>query len=145
DFSEEEKQAFREGDRIIKEDLVFNSHMTEFFQSSDIEELLRSMFAFFKTKAEHPALPKSGYTIDHIMHLDIDFHKLKLTRGSSYIELPGWIGEKKAVINPKNTDEECFKYAVIAALHHGDIGKNNNPERIAKLKQFEDRYNWEGL
>ena len=28
---------------------------------------------------------------------------------------------KKAVINPKNEDEECFKWAVIAALHYEEI------------------------
>ena len=42
------------------------------------------------------------------MHLDVDLHKLELTRGSSHIELPEWIAKKKAVINPKNEDEECY-------------------------------------
>ena len=77
------------------------------------------------------------------MHLDIDFHKLVLTRGSSYIELPEWIKNKKAVINPKNSDEKCFKWGVIAALHHGEIGKD--PQRVSKLQPFFDRYNWKGL
>ena len=67
------------------------------------------MFAQLKTQVEHPTLPKSGFTLNHIEHLDIDFYKLELTRGSSYIESPDWITIKKAVINPKNKDEECFK------------------------------------
>jgi len=117
--------------------------MIEVFQGSDIEELLRDMFANIKTQVEHPALPRSGFTLDYIMHLDIDFHRLILTRGASYIQIPKWIEQKKAVINPKNTDEECFKWAVIASLHHEEIGKN--PQRITKLKLFEERYNWEGL
>ena len=97
-----------------------------------------------RLKIEHPALPKSGFTIDHIMHLDINFHQLLLTSGSSYIELPSWIALKKAVINPKNEDdEECFKWAVVAGLHHEEI--NTNPERISKLKPFTDQYNWDGL
>ena len=53
------------------------------------------------------------------------------------------IALKKAVINPKNKDEECFKWAIVAALHHEEIG--NNPERISKLKPFADQYNWKGL
>ena len=101
------------------------------------------MFVHIKTQIEHPALPKSGFTIDHIMHLDIDFHQLELTLGGSYIELPDWIASKKAVINPKNNDEECFKWANIASLHHEDIGRD--PQRITKLKPFADQYNWEGL
>ena len=118
--------------------------MTEIYQGDDVDEEIENMLAYVKTQVENPALPKSGFSIDHIMHLDIDFHELNLTRGSAYIELPAWIEKKKAVINPKNTkDEECFKWAVIAALHHEEIDKN--PQRISKLKPFVDRYNWHGL
>ena len=95
------------------------------------------MFAYIKTQIENPALPKSGFTLDSIMHLDISFHKLQLTRGSSYIKPPVWIANKEAVINPKNKkDEECFKWAVIAALHHEDIQKDL--QRISKLEPYSD-------
>ena len=50
---------------------------------------------------------------------------------------------KKAVINPNNGDDECFKYVVIAALHHEEIGKD--PQRVNKLKPFAERYKWGGL
>ena len=66
------------------------------------------------------------------MHLNINFHRLALTRGS-YIELPKWIKSKKAAINPQNKDEECFKWAVIAALHHEKI--EHHLERISLLQQ----------
>ena len=58
------------------------------------------------------------------MHLYINFHRLVLTRGSSYNELPEWIQNKKAVINPQNKDEECFKWAVMEALHYEEIMHN---------------------
>ena len=32
--------------------------------------------------------------------MDIDFHQLNLTRGSSYVPLPQWLSNKKATINP---------------------------------------------
>ena len=32
----------------------------------------------------------------------------------------------------KNNDERCFKWAVIAALHHGEI--EHHPERISVLQ-----------
>ena len=122
---------------------VFNGKMTEVFQGSDIEELLQNMFAYIKTQIENLKLPKSGFTLDSITQLDIGFHKLALTRGSSYIKVPPWIASKEAVINPQNTDEECFKWAVIASLHHQDIGKN--PDRISPFRRYEDQYNWRGL
>ena len=144
-WSEDEKQARLKSDGTYetKVEKVFNSAMTEIFQGSDAEGILKSMFAHIKTQVEHLALPKSGFTLDHIMHLDIDFHKLELTRGASHIELPKWIAEKKAVINPKNEDEECFKWAVVASLHHEAIEKD--PQRVSKLRPFAERLNWEGL
>ena len=43
----------------------------------------------------------------------------------------------------KNEDQECFKWAVIAALRWEEI--NNNPERISKLKRFEKDFDWSGI
>ena len=54
------------------------------------------------------------------------------------------VGKKRAVINPKNeSDEECFKWAAVAALHHVEI--KSNPERIWKLRRYVDNYDWGGL
>ena len=136
---EEEERSAHE----VKVEKVFNTSITEAFQGSDVEELVRGMFVYFKTQVEHPALPKSGFILDHDMHLDIDLHRLELTRGSSYIELPEWIAKKKAVINPKNKDEKCLKWAVIASLHHEEIEKD--PQCMSKLQPFVERYNWKGL
>ena len=88
-------------------------------------------------------MPESGFTSDQIMHLYFNFHKFTLTWGSSYTELPEWIVKKKAVINPKNKYEQCFKWAVIAALHHEEIAKD--PQCISKLQRYEHQYSWNGL
>ena len=117
--------------------------MTEFFEGSDINDLIQRMLAHIKTQVENPRMPESGFTLDKIMHLYINFHRLALTRGSSYSELPEWIKIKKAVINPKSKDGKCFKRADIAALHHEEI--KHHPERISLLKPYENQYNWEGL
>ena len=50
---------------------------------------------------------------------------------------------KKAVINPQNKDEECFKWAVIAALYHEEIKKDH--QCISQLEPYENQYNWRGL
>ena len=100
---------------------------------------MQRMFTHIKMQVENPRMPESSFTLDQIMHLHVKVHKLALTRGSSYIKLPGWVARKKAVINPKSNDEKCFKWAVIAALHHEEIPKD--PQRISKLHHYEDRYN----
>ena len=128
----------------MRVDKAFNRNMMEAFQGSDMNELVDEMFTKMKTDIENPKLAESKFKINEIKFLDANFHKLILTRGSSYLPLPESIFRKKAVINPINLDDdECFKWAVIASLHHEEI--ENNVQRISKLKKFEDRYNWEGL
>ena len=117
-----------------KIEMPLNSLMTEFFDASDINDLIERMLAYMKAQTENPKFPESGFTLDKIMHLYINFHRLVLTRGSSYIELLEWIKSKKAVINPQNKDQ---------ALHHEDI--KHHPERISLLRPYENQYNWKGL
>jgi hypothetical protein len=149
DLTEEEFQDAEEiGGTEVDDDILismgFGSLMTEIFEGSDLDVILAQMFAYIKTRIAAPKMPESGFTIDHIMHLDVDFHKLVLTRGRSYIKLPKWILSKRAVINPKNEDDnECFKWAVIVALHHSEIG--NDQQRISKLEPYVQKYNWKGL
>ena len=54
---------------------------------------------------------------------------ISLNRGGSYIDCSSWLKYKKATINPKNNDNECFKYALTAALKYSEI--NNHPEKIS--------------
>ena len=42
--------------------------------------------------------------------MDYKLHKVRLNRGGSYIKSPQWLKNKKAVINPKNeNDNECLQ------------------------------------
>ena len=61
---------------------TFNSLMTEFFDASDINDLIQRMLAYIKAQTENPKFPESGFTLDKIMHLYINFHRLVLTWGS---------------------------------------------------------------
>ena len=46
---------------------------------------------------------------------------------SSYIDSPKWLKNKKATINPKNNDNNCFQYGIL------------------KIKPFINQYNWKEL
>ena len=85
----------------------------------------------------------SGYIFERVDLLEYCLHKRSLNRGGSYIDSPDWIKNQKATINPKNKDNEYFKYAITAALNHNKI--NNHPEKISKLKPFIDNYNWKDI
>ena len=127
------------GDNYIRVKMPFNSLMAEFFEGSNTNDLRQSMLAYIKTQTENLKFPESVFTLDKIMHMYINFHRLVLTCGSSSNELPEWMKSKKVVINPENKDEECFIWVVIAALHQGEIKKDD--QRISKLRPYEKQYN----
>ena len=39
------------------------------------------------------------------------------------LDSPEWLKIKEATTNPKNKNNECFKYAITVALNHEKIGK----------------------
>ena len=120
---------FRKDGELVE--LAFNSRMVNVYNLSDMNEIVNEMIAHMKQQIENPALSDSKFVFDEVLHMDVDFHQLNLMRGSSYLPLPDWLAKKKAIINPKNADRECFKWVIIAALRWEE--KGNNPERISKL------------
>ena len=48
--------------------------------------------------------------------------------------------KKKATINTKNNDNNCFQYALTVALNYQSIKKDL--QRISKIKLFINQYNW---
>ena len=117
--------------------------MLAVYNLSDMDEIVSAMIEQMKQQIENLALRDSKFVFDRIIHMDIDFHRLNLTRGSNYIPLPDWLAKKKAIINPKNSDLECFKWAVIAAMRWEEIDRNH--QRISKLRRYEDDFDWTGI
>ena len=101
------------------------------------------MITHMKTQIEDPAALNSRFRFDEALFLDVNFHRLNLTRGSSYLPLPDWLVRKKAIINPQNDDEECFKWAVITVLEWTDI--KSHAECRSNLRKFANNYDWSGL
>ena len=86
----------------------------------------------------------SEFIFDSVNLLHYHLQKTSLKRtGSSYIDSPEWLKNKKATINPKNNDDNCFQYALTVALNHQNIV--NNPQRISKIKPFIDQYHWKEI
>ena len=76
------------------------------------------------------------------MSLDLRTVKYTPLGGSSYISLPGFLAAEKAIINLKNEDDDCFKWAITRALN--PVEKNS--ERIdINLRETSKTVNWEGL
>ena len=129
---------FRKDDELVE--LAFNSRMTNVYSLSSLDEIVGEMIKHMKEQTKNPA---RRFVFNEVLFTNVNFHQLNLTRGSSYLPLPNWLVCKKAIINPKHEDQECFKWAVIAASRWEEI--NTNPERISKLKIFEKDFDWSGI
>ena len=106
-----------EGQERVK--LAFNSLMMSVYQGSEPDQIVDGMITNMKFQIENPVLLNSRFIFDEVLYLDINFHQLNLMRGSSYLPLPDWLARKKAIVNPHNDDEECFKWSVIAVENVG--------------------------
>ena len=94
--------------------LAFNSLMMSIYRGSDLDQIVDGVIANMKFQIDNPVLLNSRFIFDEALYLDVNFHQLNLTRGSSYLPLQDFIAKRKAMINPQNRDEECFKWAIIA-------------------------------
>ena len=113
-------------------------------RGSDLDQIIDEMIAHMKTQIKNPALlNNSRFRFDEVLFLDVNFHQQNLTRGNSYLSLSDWLARKKAIINPQNDDEECFKWTVITALRWEDI--KSHLECMSNLREFADNYDWSGL
>ena len=107
------------------------------------EEFIKVMFdsALKNFEQKENSLRGSNFVFSGIDLTFVQFVKFKLKRGGSYIQTREWISVKKAIINPKNTkDECCFAYSIVASIHNEEI--DNHPERISKLTPYNNNYDW---
>ena len=78
--------------------------MANIYNLSNMNEIVNKMIAHMKQQIENPALSNSRFVFNEVLHMDVDFHRLNLMRGSSYLLLPEWLARKKVIINLLNED-----------------------------------------
>jgi len=82
----------------------------------------------------------SGWTFHTIVALDIHTIGYEPLNGSSWVPLPTFLSSKKALINMKNTDNQCFKWCIARALNPAkrEIEKK---KQIGSQKTYENKQN----
>ena len=116
------------------------------WNSYNAYDVINELFKYFLKRYQEGLETKmkgSSFVFERVDLLEYHLHKISLNRGGSYTDCPAWLKNKKAIINPKNKDNECFKHAVVAALNYNKI--HNHPEKTSKLKSFIDNYNWKDI
>ena len=111
------------------------------YANTDCQEAFLEMSRQVVNKFDAYQGRKSGLVLEVVKQLAVTFFKLVPLRGSSYLPLPK-IGNKQALINIKNKDNFCFKYAVTRGLHPVE----KDPQRVTlKLREQTELYDWTGV
>ena len=90
----------------------------------------------------------SGWVVNRLLLLDTTAWRLDPLRGRSSHDLPEWIRNTHCVINPQNSDNECFRHAVMIALYYERVPSQPHRNRISAYAQFygePDAPKFEGL
>ena len=140
-------------DEVIAKEAAFHSKTEVNLESTDCNELFSKMketvlesLPKFQRQGNNWRFHSVLSLIWHILHT-VKWHILHTVKYvplgcSTYIPLPKFLAAKKAIINLKNEDDECFKWAITRALN--PVEKNS--ERIdKKLREKSEVLNWDCL
>ncbi|VVC45707.1 Ribonuclease H-like domain,DNA polymerase, palm domain [Cinara cedri] len=123
------------------ENRAFKTSAIEIFKESDIAEIIETSYMKLLSEEETYKSRGSGFTLESIDGLLLAVYRYTPLSVSSYIQLPSYLENKRATINPQNTDQQCFKWAILAKHVMGHsvhrLGEN--------YFKHEDKYNFEDI
>lgn len=112
---------------------IFSNFSNQSF-FTNVKNILRTKISEFQDR-------NSGFGFLNCSHLELNINKYQPLRGSTYIDLPKIIKNKKACINIKNSDDYCFAHSVVAALHPTD----SHPDRVSSYPSFREVLNVDNI
>jgi len=83
----------------------------------------------------------SGWILDQVMGCDIRVAKFEVLTASCFVPIPEFLQFKRAIVNPQNTGNECFKWAFLALQHYKDV-QGSHRERTKQYEKFVSLYDF---
>ena len=96
---------------------AFHSKTEVHLESTDSNELFSKMKETVLESLAKFQIQGSNWRFHSVLSLNLHTVKYIPLRGSSCIPLPKFLAAKKAIINLKNEDDECFKWAITRELN----------------------------
>ncbi len=121
-----------------------NSDPTAIMNQFESNKIVSELKDYFTTRIEEVKTNSSGWKFHKTISIQIRTVKHKPLRGRSHIDLPSWIANKKACVNIKNKDNQCFKWAVLSCIFNDQINQKRINE-VSQYEKFADRLNWDGI
>ena len=138
----EQQLIGKDGVRDFEIDKAFFSSFTHTnLESTDVDELIDKFTGKNIEQQENYLEKGSGWYFKEVVQFEIHTVEFNPSKGSSYIPLPDWISNKKAIVNIQNKDEKCFLWCILRYLYP----KENHEETIKDLKEYENSFNTKGI
>ena len=138
-FTKERNDKTEEMTHYFKED---QPHVFKRDDKELIEQKYEEFMERIKGEIENWSLKGSGWEVERIETAYVNVAKYQPLRGGTYLRLPAKLANKKAIINVKNKDNECLKWALRSALFPPKDGVH--PERTSKYP-VNDGINYKGI
>lgn len=109
-------------------------------------KFVENLLPEFEKRLENFTQNGSGLVLESVTALDwqlVMYQDIAFLKGHGKATLPEKLAKKKAVVNVEVTDDRCFLYAVLAALHYKDVTANRN--RASKYSQWINDINVDGI
>ena len=134
-----EKIDLRSG-KVIAKETAFHSKTEVNLESTNSNELFSKMKETVLESLAKFQRQGSIWRFHSVLSPDLHTVKYEPLGGSSYIPFPTFLAAKKAIINLKNEDDECFKWVITRALnpvenHHERIDKNFEKHRRFSIER----------
>ena len=97
--------------------MYLRSKLHLLYQKAEIPEAMKEMNEQIMLRNENFMQNGSNLQISRIFYVSLPMTRFAPLAGSGYKELPQFLDNKGAIINVKNTDNRCFGYAILSALH----------------------------
>ena len=137
------KRIDSQGFETIKRFAFHSMNNKIILEDTDVYEIYQEMIDEIEEEIQKTEQAEgSGWIFVEVESLVLHTSIWDPVNAGSYIELPPFLKNKKAIINMKNEDDKCFMWCVLRALYP----KDSKPERIDKdLKSKQDTINMKGI
>ena len=119
----------------------FRSDVMTILSAHAIDAAVQKAFSDIEKKIEKWTREGSGWTVTKVLNVYLDFAKYTPLKGSSYVDLPTYLRKKKAIVNVKNKDDECLKWALLSAR----FPVKKNSDRVTSYINNETDLNFTGV
>lgn len=124
-------------------DRSISSSQIDIQNTDQLIEAIAKSFSQFMERFENVKLKGSGYTFHKVLQFQLGVSRHNALKGSSFVELPKFITNKKACINPRNeNDNKCFKACLTIHQIKNDSSVKDKTHlwRYSKLNKYSKKY-----